>query len=242
MTMLLLNQDFSDDLLSSLMTADLRNISKSAWQRVLSHCNATELRLYHLTLENLDGIEKLSNTEKLVLEWATKIERLEPIFHLNNLTSLSVSDFPKIRNITGIDKLTKLSELQLSGNLGSMNPPLRLTSIKPVSEIPNLTSFSLLNAKLDDDDVTAIAECKMLRHLNLSNQFERKQLAYLAKHLNGQLEHPLPSYRESSLTCPKCNEKKFMFTGRKMPFLCQKCDSHRFNKLHNEFEELVNAA
>jgi Leucine-rich repeat (LRR) protein len=238
--MLLLNQEFSNENLSSIETADLRNISKSNWERVLSNCKATELRLYHLTLTNLDGIERLSNTEKLKLDWATKIEDISPVFNLKNLKSLSITDFSKFRDISGIGKLTELTELHLAGNLGSLSPRLQLTSIKPVCEIQNLTSFSLLNARLDDDDITYLTKCKKLLHLGLCNTFDKKQFAYLAKHLNNQLENPITSYREVSLKCSQCNNKKFMFTGRKMPFLCQKCDSMRFNKLNKEFEELVN--
>lgn len=242
MTMLLLNQEFSDAQLSSIEIADLRNVSKSVWERVLSNCKASELRLYHLTLQNLEGIERLEKTIKLSLDWAPKIEDLSPVFNLKGLMSLSISDFSKLRDISGIDNLTELTELHLAGNLGSLNPKLNLKSLSQICELRNLTTFSLANARLDDGDITCLAKCRKIRHLNLSNKFEKKQFAYLAKRLNNQLENPITSHTEVNLKCLKCNKNKFMFTGLKMPFLCQHCDAVRFEKLHIEFGELVDAA
>jgi len=241
--MLLLDREFSDTQLHALSSeADLRNIGKNVWPRVLSHCRADELRLYHITLPSLDGIERLTSTRKLNLEWATKIDEVSPVFRMTNLTSLSIFDFPKLKNLSGIEALTKLLEFQLSGSRGATTPALRLTSIKPVVELPNLVSFSLQNAKIDDDDVTCLADCKTLRSLILSNQFEKGQIAYLAKRLNSQLEKPLSSRFESSSFCASCGKPKHMFVGRKMPILCSGCDAARFQKLDEEFDRLVQQA
>ena len=242
MTMILLNKDFSDEQLSAATTADLRNVGKAVWQRLLTNCKANDLRLYHITLESLEGINALTKTERLALEWANKVERLDPVFQMSNLSALSVFDFPKLRDLTGIELLGKLTELNLSGNRGALTPPLHLTSIRPISRISNLASFSLGNAKLDDDDITPLAECAKLRQLKLSNQFDRKQCAYLAKRLNHQLENPIQSHWESQILCRKCNGRITRFTGRKMPSLCQVCDADRFIKAQQEFEALVREA
>jgi len=240
--MMLLNHPFADEDLRDAEVADLRNIGKGAWPRILSNCHAKDLRLYHLTLESLDGIDRLTGTEKLTLEWATRVERLDPLFRMKGLSSLSVFDFPKLRDLSGIEALANLTELHLSGNRGSLSPPLRLASIKPVARLANLRSFSLVNARLEDDDITPLAELQELRHLQLANQFDRRQFAYLAKRLNGRLEEPLRSHVESSLQCEKCKGSKFMLTGRRMPLLCRACDSQRFQKLEREFEALVREA
>ena len=61
----------------------------------------------------------------------------------------------------------------MSGSREALVPSLRLVSIEPVSRIAGLTKLSLFNAKIEDDDVTALARCSRFRHLQLSNQFER---------------------------------------------------------------------
>jgi hypothetical protein len=141
MTVVLLDKPFSDEQLSKLEIADLRTIGKAVLQRVLSNCRANDLSLYHITLDTLDGIDSLSNVQRVTLEWGTKIQNMEPVFRMSQLTSLSVSDFPKLRDLSGIESLNKLIELNLSGSLGATTPSLHLTSIKEVAQIPNLLSF-----------------------------------------------------------------------------------------------------
>lgn len=237
--MLLLNREYSDGDLSAATSADLRNIGKDAWPRVLAHCHAPELRLYHVTLETLDGIDTLSATERLTVEWANKIERLDPVFRMTNLRRLWVFDLPRLRQIEGVERLSRLTELQLSGSRGALTPMLHLDSIKPVARIANLESFSLVNAKLVDDDITPLAECRSLRRLLLSNQFDRAQFAFLAKRLNNQLEQPIQPCVELKIECRKCGSGRFMFTGRRMPILCKKCDAQRFDKACEKFATLV---
>jgi hypothetical protein len=161
---------------------------------------------------------------------------------MTQLEYLSVTDFSKLSDINGIYSLNSLTELHLSGSRGSLSPKLRLASIAPVVKLNNLVSFGLSNASLGDDDITPLAYCSKLRNLHLSNQIDRKQVAFLAKRLNHQLKEPLTSNFKVSIPCTKCSEEKYMFIGRRMPCLCKVCDSGRFEKLVCEFAELVNKA
>ena len=242
MKMLLLDKEFTNEQLSETIQPDSRNISALVWERVTSYCQAKQLRLYHIKLKDLDGIQRLIKTTHLTLDWATKIECLAPVFQMNQLKYLSVTDFSKLSDISGINSLNSLTELKLSGNQGSLSPKLRLASIAPVVNINNLESFELANASLDDDDITPLASCSKLRHLHLSNQFDRKQVAFLARRLNHQLEEPLTSNINVRIPCTKCGAKKYMFIGRRMPCLCKLCDAVRFEKLDCEFAELIDKA
>lgn len=237
--MILVNNPFSDIDIEESSELDLRNIGAANWPRLLSCCRAKNLRLYHITLKSLDGIENLAETKELTMEWATKIEKLDPIFRLQNLSKLSVFDFPKLRELSGIENLNKLCELNLSGSRGAIDPPLRLATIDPVTRIPNLVSLSLANARLEDDDITCLSRCRNLRNLHLSKNFDRGQYAFLAKHLNGQLDSPLTAHITSGIRCDHCGSDKAMFIGRRMPLLCRKCDARKFSKLEQEFENLV---
>ncbi|HMC97424.1 MAG TPA: hypothetical protein VKG92_07225, partial [Flavobacteriales bacterium] len=212
------------------------------WPTVLAECRPTVLSLYHITLSSLEGIERLNTVTRLTLEWATKITDLAPVFELHKLNSLSIFDMPKVRYLDGIEALTGLTELKLSGNQGSGTPHLQLASISSVTKLPGLTRFALLNARLDDDDLTPLVRCGNLKHLHLANMFERAQFAYLAKHLNGQLQEPITAFSGSNVECDTCGADKSMFTGRRMPFLCKTCDAARFDKYRSEFERLVRIA
>lgn len=240
--MLLLDRPFEETALSAASQLDLRNIGPKIWPMVLSNCRTTDLRLYHITLPSIEGIERLASIKHLTLEWATKVSDVSPIFKLTGLTNLSIFDFPKLRQLEGIEALSSLCELSLSGSRGALTPKLKLTSIEPVARLRGLISFSLANAQLDDDDITPLARCKTLKHLNLSNQFERSQVAYLANRLNSQLVEPLSAYRETHIPCESCGANKSMFTGRRMPILCRSCDENRFQRHIAEFEQVVHGA
>lgn len=236
---LCLDNQFSEQELAERDELDLRNISTKIWPTLLSGCKAIDLRLYNLKLPSLEGIDRLTNTRRLKLERATKIEALEPVFKLSDLTHLAVEDFPRLQRLDGIEELSELTELRLSGNLGGGSSPLHLKSIEPISRISKLTRLSLANAKFVVDDITCLARCKNLRHLSLTNQFDRTQIAFLASRLNEQLVEPLTAHVKTHLRCVKCSGLKSMFTGRKMPFLCPACDAPQFEKLTRQFEQMM---
>lgn len=238
---LCLDGQFSEQELAERDQLDLRNVSAKIWPAVLSRCKAKELRLYNLKLASLEGIDRLTNTRRLTLEWATKIETLGPVSRLGGLTHLAIGDFPRLRRLDGLEQLCELTELRLSGSQGG-GSPLRLESIEPITRISKLTRLSLANAKLQVDDITSLVRCKHLRHLSLTNQFDRSQVAFLASRLNEQLVEPLTAYVKTHLRCMKCNGLTSMFTGRRMPFLCPACDAPRFEKLARQFDQMMNDA
>ena len=242
MVVLLLDSNFSEATLQVGGDLDLRNVGAKVWPRVVAMCKAERLRLYHLTIETLDGAQGLSFTRALELEWATKIRSLSPVFQLGELTSLSVFDFPKLEDLNGIESLTHLKELNLSGSRGSLNPRLRIQSLEPVTRLRALSSLSLTNAVLGDDDLTVLSRCTELRRLRLSNQFDRAQVAHLANRLNPQLEAPLMAYLDTNIPCGVCGRPKVMITGRGMPILCPACNQAKFERFSDQFHALAAGA
>jgi hypothetical protein len=237
--MILMDREFSQERLSEKDALDLRNINDAAWNVIRSRCVAVDLSLYHVTATSLDGIDQLHSTLSLAMEWANKIADLSPVFKMKWLKRLFVSDLPLLRNIEGIDSLQNLSYLHLSGNRGSLHPPLRLVSLKPIARLAKLETLTVANVRLDDDDVTPIASISSLRDLTISCKFERKQLAFLAKRLNPQLMQPITAYLELNSVCTKCGGPLYLFIGRKMPLLCKACKKEKFERLSLQFERLV---
>jgi hypothetical protein len=241
-TMVLLDKMERAESLPISEALDLRNVSQARWPVVLSAIHVRDLRLYHLTIETLDGIQQLTGIARLSLEWAPKITSLKAIFEMASLKYLWISDFAKLRSLAGIEALTNLVDLHLSGNRGSLNPPLRLESIRPIGQMKSIQHLSLTNMRLDDDDIRPLAGLRSLRTLELSNNFDRTQFAYLARCLNAQLEEKITASRPSSTKCRKCGGVAHLFLGRKMPFVCRDCEADKFQKLEAEFEQLVRAA
>ena len=242
MTMLLLDRPFDDETLRNGDELELRNIGPKVWPTVLAECRARTLTLYNVTLQSLDGIERLSGIECLTIEWATKLTDVNPIFRMTRLRCLPIFDVPKVRSFEGIEALAKLVELNLSGSRGALTPKMRLSSLEPITRLQNLATFSLVNARLEDDDISSLARCSKLRELSLSNQFDRAQFAYLAKHLNRKLAKPISAYVSSSLRCETCHDRKVLIRGRRMPFLCRNCDETKLQARVQKFEQLVRDA
>lgn len=215
---------------------DLRNVDAAAFSEIRTNGRAATLRLYHLTTVNLQGVEALHTVTDLSLHWAPKITSVAPVFAMSWLRRLEIVDFPRLTDLHGVEQLTHLDEFRAAGGVWK---PLRIDTIKPLSRLRNLSRLSLQHIRLEDDDITPLAALSNLQSLVLSNEFEREQVAYLAKHLNGGLEEPLAAYSETSRACKRCGEPAFMFTGRGMPFLCRVCDATRFQRLEREFADLV---
>jgi hypothetical protein len=238
----LMDRDYSPDVLDEKGALDLRNIRQAAWEQIILRCKSVSLRLYHLIFPSLDGSERLESTASLSMEWANKIPDLGPVFKMSWLRSLFVSDFPRLSNIAGIEALQDLRTLHLSGNRGSLQPPLRLSSLQPIAELSNLEELAVLNVRLQDDDITFLASLPKLRELTLSNSFDRKQFAFLASKLNAQLNSPISASREMNLPCTKCGKPLSCFIGKRQPSVCKNCDRTRFERLTTEFQEIMAAS
>jgi len=240
--MVLMDRDYQRDTIREAAALDLRNVKASSWEVILSTCKASDLRLYHIMIESVEGIERLQRTSRLSMEWANKIKEITPVFQMVWLTYLFISDFPRLTNIKGIEALQQLTELYLTGNRGSLNPPLQMASLEPIASLTSLEILTLSNIRLENEDITFLASLPKLRELYLSNRFERKQFAYLAKRLNPQLDTPISASTMAKMPCSKCGQSRFMFTGTRMPFLCKICDAEKFRKLTLQFEDLMAAS
>jgi len=232
-------EKFSAEEVGKHDSLDLRAIDKKGWETIVSSCKASELRLYYLKIQSLAGVERLRKTIRLRVEYANKVEDVSPLFRMPWLQSVWLYDLPRLRRIDGIEALEDLRELRLSGNRGSMEPPLRLETFRPIAGLRKLEKLELTNIRLEDRDISFIPDSfPNLRTLQLSlTAFERAQFAYLAKRLNSQLEEPiLSSWELGYMPCPKCGRKRHRFWGRGMPTLCEVCDEKRFKKLTEEFE------
>lgn len=235
--LMMMDGTFSLETLSAEDSLDLRAIGDKAWKAIVESCTASELRLYYLKIRSLVGVERLRRTIKLHIEYANKVEDISPLFAMPWLESLTLYDLPRVRRIDGIEALEDLRELQLSGNRGSMDPPLNLESVRPIAGLRNLEKLEIVNLRLEDRDISFIATAfQRLRSLRLSGkEFDRTQLAYLAKRLNPQLDEPILGSWEMKAAHCKCGQNLHLFMGRRMGMLCPVCQEKRFKRLTEEF-------
>jgi len=222
---------------------DVRNVDAQALNELTTHCVARALRLYHVLISTLDGVERLRSTRSLEIVWANKIEDLAPVFRMKHLERLILSDFPRLKTLDGIEALENLGELDLSGNSGSLQPPLRLASLKPLAMLKKLVKLSIFNVRLEDADISFLASAfPYLRSLKIWNHnIDRAQVAFIAGKLNPQLQQPITAHRKVGV-CQKCGGSLYRFVGYRMPMVCERCNEKRFRRLVDEFERLMTSA
>lgn len=229
---ILLDKPFEVSAIETAESLDLRNITDKTFGAVLKARRCRSLSLYNLRVNDLAGLEQLQTVRHLTIDWATKASTIEVLRKLRGLETLELNDVPKVRDISPLSDLENLTELALSGGMWK---PLHLKSLKPISRL-NLRKLTITNLKLEDDDIKLVSQIDTLIELEVSNQFPREQYAFLAGKMNLRLKQKIEAFRKSHLACPVCNSEKFMFMGRRMPFLCKNCESEKFSKLCSEFE------
>jgi hypothetical protein len=194
------------------------------------------LALYDMQVDDLTPLHQIDGLQWLGMTWNTKVTSLEPLAAMRGLTRLSISDTPKVTDLEPIAALTNLVALNYSGGIWN-----RATAgtLEPISRLPLLEELVLTNIKVHDGGLRPLAACRHLRGMELSNQFETTDYAYLSVALpETTCRHFAPFVR---LDAGGLNAD-VMVVGRRKPFLDSQRDAARLAKYVAEFERLQASA
>jgi hypothetical protein len=207
-------------------------------KKILPLVNLKYLNLYQVLAKDLTILETLDKTETIILNWNTKSTTLWDINKNKSLKTLEITDFSKLEEIDQLSLATQISDLTLGGG---HDKPLKIKTIRPLVGLKNLKYLCLTNLKIADDTLQPIGQLKNLEILELSNQFETKEYAWLATRL------PKTKCKMFQAT-NSCNiigaDNKLvwdtMVTGRRKSFLLSTKDKIKIDKYVNDFERLKN--
>jgi hypothetical protein len=184
-----------------------------------------------LQAEDLSPLHRVQGLEWLSITWNTKLSSLEPLATLRGLTRLSISDAPKVRDLDPIGNLTSLVALNYSG--GVWNKATAAT-LAPIARLEALEELCLTNLKILDGGLRPLAACRGLRRIELSNQFETADYAYLSVALpDASCTHFAPYVRVEIGGLGDA-----MVVGRRKPFLDSTRDAARIARYVADFERL----
>lgn len=203
-------------------------------KKILPLVNLKYLNLYQVLAKDLTILETLDKTETIILNWNTKSTSLWDI----SIKTLEITDFSKLEEIDQLSLATQISDLILGGG---HDKPLKIKTIKPLAGLKNLNYLGLTNLKIADDTLQPIGQLKNLEILEISNQFETREYAWLATRL------PKTKCKMFQAT-NSCNivgaDNKLvwdtMVTGRKKSFLLSTKDQVKIDKYIKDFERLKN--
>lgn len=202
-------------------------------EKIFSFVTPQFINVYQVLAKDLTILESLTNTETIVLRWNTKSDKLWNMSHNTGLKTLVIEDFPKITSIEAIASANYLEYLVLEGGMWN---PLKLDTLKPLSELQMLKFLRLVNMHVREDGLRPIAVLKDLKELMLSNQFETIDYAYLSAKLPGtQCEYFKPYVKYDK----PIGDRDIMIIGKRKPFLNSLNDRTKIEKYERDFYKMV---
>ena len=207
-------------------------VNQASFMKLCESLRATKLSFYEMRVSDLSPLGQIGEVTHLAIEWNTKISDLSPISSLKSLRSLKLGDTPKAQDLSPIQDCQELRHVEFSGGIWNKNTAANLSSL---ASLPELRSLILLNLKLDSGGLRALAACKKLKQLTLSNQFPTEDYAYLSVCLpNTQCDMFAPYVPIST----PIDGNDVMVVGRRKPFLNSKTDKQRIEKYAMTFKML----
>ena len=116
--------------------------------------------------KDISSIEHLQNMESLHIGSGAGVQRIEPLTRLGKLRELGVENFQKITDYSPLSSLASLRALSIEGD--GLGPRyIKVESLDFLMDLPTLTSFTFLTARLKSKDYRPVLALKGLTHLTL---------------------------------------------------------------------------
>ena len=190
------------------------------------------LALYDVQVEDLSPLRQIEGLEWLSLTWNTKVSSLQPLAALQGLRRLSISDTPKVRDLEPIAALTDLVALNYSGGIWNR---ATAETLEPLASLNALEELVLTNIRVLHNGLRPLARCRRLRALELSNQFDTADYAFLSVAIPGAACRHFAPYVPLGIEGMKAD---VMVVGRRKPFLDSNRDADRLARYVAAFEQL----
>jgi|GEM_PF-6263736 len=109
-------------------------------------------------ITRLDGLEKCTGLEELILGWSWDVQDISPLSNLTNLQYLQITYYDRLSDITPLSNLRQLTQLKLYSD-----------SVTDISCLSNLTKLYKLNMSSNAIvDISPLANLTNLSRLDLS--------------------------------------------------------------------------
>jgi hypothetical protein len=142
------------------------------------------LYLEHVTATDLSGLGRLSRLTRLIVVDATKVEDLDWVPSLDSLEALALENFKRVHDLSPLARLTRLRALGIEGSLWT---PMRVATLRPLSDLPSLEALFLTNLRVADRSLEPLHGLRRLRVLQCAKFFPRVEFQ--------RLENALPDLR-----------------------------------------------
>ena len=155
-----------------VVTVNERNVASA-----LSKIDVEALFLYEFRVPDLQALSHLSRLRHLRVEWSTKLHDVGGLSAFQGLETLHLCDTPNVDDVGPVSGLKCLRGFAFEGGMWNRNTA---RSLEPLSNLPQLEEVWLSNLKVLEGGLRPLARCPGLRKLEVSNQFDVGDFAYLA--------------------------------------------------------------
>lgn len=205
--------------------------------------NLTHLMLYNYAFEDLSPLSVFAKLEHLNISDTGHLRSLEGIQELTNLRTLCLSG---VRNLNSLQPLTSsagLEGLEISAALtGVSYKPQALETLMPIAELRNLKTFALKAVRSLDDDLSFLIHLRNLNRVDLPpREFSVDTMAVAAARfaaLRKRWSEPLGYVGN----CKKCSSPRAVLIGYRTRDICKECQPGKLESFFKSFQATIEEA
>jgi len=190
----------------NLQEVTLHEPSKEQLEALSQLTEIKRLRITHVRPKTIEFISALKNVEELVLEYVSGFSDLLPLQKLTSLKSLHLENLRKVKDFSGLDGLSSLRYLMISGTFDWKQP---IEHFEFLRGLPNLEALSFWQVitRADYPALLPITTLSKLKKINVANNiFSANEYALLTvamPHVEGAAWEPCIKRFYSYIPLPK---------------------------------------
>ncbi|MDN3232881.1 leucine-rich repeat domain-containing protein [Priestia megaterium] len=207
-------------------------VNQKEFDKIINLINPESLYIYGMRVEDLSGLENLTNLRILGLESNTRAQELWDLKANPLLESLLIRGFSKLTNIQYLKYGSNLKILNLEGNDSNQ---LKIENLQPLKSLQNLEYLAFSNISVMDESLEPISALKGLEIFKTSNQFPTEEFAMLSVLLPNTHCNKFEPYFK--LTYP-IYELNTMVVGKRKPLLNYQRDKEKLDKYERTFRKM----
>lgn len=218
--------------LSGIKKLWIEFVNQREFDKLINLINPESLYIYGMRVEDLSGLENLTNLKILGLESNTRAQELWDLKANPLLESLLIKGFSKLTNIQYLKYGSNLKILNLEGNDSNQ---LKIENLQPLKSLKNLDYLAFSNIRVLDESLEPISALKGLEIFKTSNQFPTEEFAMLYVLLPNTHCNKFEPYFK--LTYP-IYELNTMVVGKRKPLLNYQRDKEKLDKYERNFRKM----
>jgi hypothetical protein len=215
------------------------NINTKAIQHISRCTGLKSLYIEFLKVQSLEWVSRLENLTVLSLERNYKIESLAELAGLRHLECLRITNFKKVHDISVLSSLKDLRQLAVEGGMWTR---MKLDTLKPISSLTKLEYLNLTSLRSDDRSLRPLGELVGLKLLDIANAYPMEEFAWLS----GKLRNTECTWFQPYINlangffCKKCDQKLLvMCPGSGARTICKHCDADKLAKHVDRFNDIA---